>query len=305
MTWLTKSRFLTGLTIVLPVVVLAGASGLLAQTPTLEFSLPGVSGLNRPTGLAVSATGERIALSDASTNRIAVIDFQGELLWTAGSLVNLQHPGALCFLGERDILLVPNDLKMICLVTEDDPARLDTVAVLDSLFEDKTTFDQILPLSAPAGGYLVLDKGRSRIWRFDAAWQPEDEPLIEKGSGLGKLRRPEGMALLDGGRIAVVDRENLPLQIFSAEGKPLVSSNWSSPEQERGWQAVAVAVDSRGIIWAADQTNRQIRLFDRTGVQTAQFEYSVGMIAPVAMAGIAANRVLIVDETGRFYVYAV
>ena len=82
-----------------------------------------------------------------------------------------------------------------------------------------------------------------------------------------------------------------------------MSLGWNDPLGQETWQASAVALDSRDIIWMADATNRQFRLFDQAGTQMKAVQYPEGLFRPIVMTGTIDNRMLVVGETGRVFFY--
>ena len=74
---------------------------------------------------------------------------------------------------------------------------------------------------APDGAIYVADGyGSSRVHRFDAAGRHLGS-WGEPGDGPGQFTTPHGIWVLADGRVAVTDRENNRLQIFSATGETL------------------------------------------------------------------------------------
>ena len=75
------------------------------------------------------------------------------------------------------------------------------------------------------------------------------------------------------------------------------------PAGGRGWAATALAVDSRNVLWVADETDAQFRLFDGSGTNTAMLPFPNPLFQPVAMVSLPDNRIFVIDATGRGAVY--
>lgn len=281
---------------VLPISVTPGA-----QQLESEFDLIGNRyRLKQPSSLAVSSGGDRLAVADLGTNLIVVVDLQGRLLWVAGEQVRLEQPGALCFDGDDAILFVPREQQLVLKVHRDNPSQVDTVKNFLGEIDDGLRFDQVL--RDRDGSYIVLDQRDGTVHKFDDEWAYQGS-IIERGSGRNRLLSPSGIAVTVSGNLAVTDRRNYPLQVFDGDGRFLFYGGWNIPAQSRGWEAVAVAVDSREFIWTADESSAQFRIFDPTGTEIAAVSFSISAATPVAMAGTIDNRVVVLDQTGTLSFY--
>jgi DNA-binding beta-propeller fold protein YncE len=281
--------------------VLGTMSGYTQQLDT-EYTVFGDSyRLRRPSTMAVSPGGESIAVSDLSTNRILVIDLFGRLLWVAGEQARLDQPGAICFESESHIIFVPTNSLLLLRIHKDRPDRVDTVKNLSDDLADWHHIDRITPRTK--SGYLLMNGARGRIAAFGSDWQFEGF-LVGQGTGKGKLLAPADLAVTASGRIVAADRKNFPVQVFAPDGKFLFYAGWNQPSQQRGWEATAVAVDSRDFLWVADETNGQFRIFDPTGNQISTMPFLNPAVSPAALAGTIDNRVAVLEETGRLLFYA-
>ena len=104
-----------------------------AAVQQLEREIPLLRGrdrLMRPSGMAVSPSGEQIAISDPQVNRIVVIDFQGRPLGTVGDQVALEKPKALCFVTASELLFTRRNSLQIIKITRDNPTSIDPVTDL-------------------------------------------------------------------------------------------------------------------------------------------------------------------------------
>jgi len=257
--------------------------------------------LTEPTSIAVSPNGVEIAITDEATDRITVINLKGEVVKVLGEQVLIRAPRACYFKDERTIGFVSRGSSTICLVAIDNPGRLDTLATLTAV-GGKVPSPRHIIVTAQRD-FLVLDERNNRILAFDHDWNAAESPVVASGRGRGKLRDPSGLVLLGDNRIVISDFRNQPGQIFTRQGKYLMSLGWNDPLGQETWQASAVALDSRDIIWMADATNRQFRLFDQAGTQMKAVQYPEGLFRPIVMTGTIDNRMLVVGETGRVFFY--
>ncbi len=160
------------------------------------------------------------------------------------------------------------------------------------------SIDRILPV---ADGYLVLDKTRGVIARFDKAWK-FDRVLIEQGQGKGRIRAPTDFALDLPGNIIISDAANYALQSFSADGQLLFCGGWNAPTRQQVWEASAVFVSLQEVIWVADAGSRQWRLFDKTGSEIQQILFPNELIRPRSVAVTTDNRIVVADESGSLVI---
>ncbi|MEW6413176.1 MAG: hypothetical protein AB1483_12020 [Candidatus Zixiibacteriota bacterium] len=277
-----------------------GASIASAQTITGDYSvIGGRYKLDRPSAMAVSPNGEKIAISDLATNRIIIIDLEGRLLWTVGEQIRLEQPAAVCFESDTRLLFTQANHPIVYGVDEYNAAVIDTVKNLSGAF-DNLTIDQII--REPAGTYLILDQSAARLYRFDSEWEGP-EIVVRDGSGKGLLLAPSYIATTTSGELVIADSKNFPVQVFASDGKFLYQCGWNQPSQQRGWEAVCAAVDSRGFIWAADKTNSQYRIFDQTGTELSKVPFDNSAVSPIAMVGTIDNRMAVLEETGRLIFY--
>jgi tripartite motif-containing protein 71 len=114
------------------------------------------------------------------------------------------------------------------------------------------------------GSLLVVDKGNSRIQRFDEGGKYLGQ-FGSYGTGDGQFNRPMAIAVDRDGNLLVADSSNNRIQKFSPEGAFIAkfgsagigNGQFSSPE--------GIATDFEGNIWVADSGNGRIQKFDEEG----------------------------------------
>lgn len=247
----------------------------------------------RPSHLALSPTGDRIALADNITGRILVIDYRGEVLWGAGENAKIEPPLTVAFDSENEILFTAANTSLVFKCRENEPQKIDTVANLEEVFKRKISVKQLV--KRPGGDYLILDDKSGSILRADSSWE-EGQVLISGGQGRGKLWAPSLMTVDFSGKILVTDLKNYPLQVFDGNGKFLFYGGWDKPGLERGWEATAVAVDRTERIVVADRTNSQLRLYDQSGREINLLPLGYAPASIATMTVTAAGQIYMIDE---------
>jgi hypothetical protein len=258
--------------------------------------------LEEPCAMAVSPSGEKIAISDRRLRNVLVIDLYGRLLWSRGIENLTVPPGAISFADERGLLVALEGKPIVIHLQQDRASIIDTVVDLSRSFHCEVHFSAIAWQGE--SGFVVLDDKNGRILQFDRLWN-YGGVLVPHGSGRGRVLVPSSVTCANTGRFAVTDRKNIPVQAFSHEGQPLYAVGWNQPLWERHWEGAAAAFDIRGILWVADDTNSLFRLYDPSGILLSSFSYDDRMYRPIAMSATPDHRVAVLDQTGWLFFYAV
>jgi len=284
------------------VLTLVPAIGSAQQLQQRLSNLGGGRLLVRPVAMAVSPSGQQVAIVDQALAVIVVVDLDGDVIWTVGEQVHLDQPQTVWFAAEDRLCFIQQNRPQVLAVSQKNVGLLDTVVDLSETLTGQYRFDQVVRHGDI--GYLVLDKASGQVHLLDPAWNLSPS-FIGHGSGQGRLLVPTAVASITGNRVAVTDRKNFPVQVFTAEGKVLFQAGWNQPAAERSWQATAVTVDSREIIWVTDETNRQFRFYDPSGVPTGTMPFEDQSLHPVAMAATSDGRILVLDARGDLLFYAI
>ena len=255
--------------------------------------------LEQPGTIAPAQSGDRFAISDVSADRIFVIDHDAHILWMAGAQTHLGSPRAVCFDPANNILFVPELEQLVLRISEQDPTVIDTVADLSTVLSSGSRVQQLV--ASRDGGYVLLSTAEGTV-RLDSAFRLAGLP-IPTGSGKGRVLLPTSIAEFSDGRLVVTDRKNYAMQCFSSDGTFLFFGGWNQSGAQRGWSAAAAAIDSRNIVWVADETESRFRLFDGTGTQLSELPFPSPIFRPVAMAATSDNRMMVLDETGDLVLY--
>lgn len=146
---------------------------------------------------------------------------------------------------------------------------------------------------ASDGRVFVADTGNQRVQVLDA----QGAPLAvfgARGRGTGELCEPRGLAL-DARRVLVADSGNARVACFTLAGEPL------EPLDARGALArpVAVALDTLGRVWIADEGLERVVRLDATGAIDRELggrgRRAGRFTAPVAL-GFAGTRLFVADR---------
>ena len=280
----------------------ATGAALFAQVPEMPPLVPTTFALNvaKAGQLAVSPTGDRVAVADRFANRVYVVDSYGKLLWLAGEGGSLAQPTAVMWSSGKELVISEWDSRLLLRAREDDPRTIDTAADLSAALGDKGRVLRLYPQRDRA--FLALTEHPDVLSRLDSNGRTLGV-LIEGGSGRGRLGRAVSCAFTASGRLAIAGNGTLPLQIFDVDGKLLVVADWNRPAAQSAWTASALAVDGRDMIWVADVTNAQFRRYDQTGTLLDTRPFAVKTSRPVDMAVTSDNHLIVVDASGRLDSY--
>lgn len=149
-------------------------------------------------------------------------------------------------------------------------------------------------LVMPDGSFYVSDGyGNSRIMKFDAAGQFLFQ-WGEAGDGPGQFRTPHSLALTTSGLIAVADRNNSRVQLFTPEGN--LVRQWPLPDRLRPFAITSLGGGRLAIVGntaKADQVPDAAGgvIVDETGRVLARFGgYGRGDGQFVTVHDLAADR---------------
>ncbi|PWB75576.1 hypothetical protein C3F09_02085 [candidate division GN15 bacterium] len=271
------------------------------QVVQVYRSIGGNQPLIRPVQITQSPSGSRLAICDKQGNRIYVIDTDGNPIWTIGSGSVVTQPVLLSFESDDALLYYVKQDQTVYRSREASPELPDTVATVTDSALEGLSIDRVIPLDKGLKGYLVLDQKKATVFRLKADFTLENK-LILPGSRKGRLWAPTDMAVDLSGNIIVADEGNCPVQAFTANGKPLFCGSWNLTEAQRSWNASAVGVEPGEVIWVADVTNLYWRVFDRAGIQTAQYPFAPPLFSPNALTITADNLMYVADDNGAIIV---
>lgn len=213
-----------------------------------------------PTGIRVSADGQKIYVCDTWGHRVVILDQAGRMVREIGSFGDIQHspdPGVKpsFFYGPRDVLVT-------------------------------------------AGEIYVVDTGNERVQVFglDGTFK---RAFGGFGSAPGKLNEPVGIALGRDGRIYVADSGNARISIFATDGTPLGQwpvDAWTG----QAYFEPYLAFDRAGNLYATSSATGSVAVFDAKGQLKESIHQvgSEPLQAPVGIAA-APDGTLLISDRGR------
>ncbi len=274
-----------------------------AEAQTVERVLTNVEGkyaLTGPVQIALAPSGTEFAVSDELSNRVFVFDTEGQLLWVVGDEVRLDQPSAVCFEANDVLLFSLRKQPRIFRTTARATQTVDTVADLSTVLKSVESVDRLV--KSPNGPWLVLDADRAQLDSFSNDWKT-GAVLVNHAQDKGKLWSPSAVALDLAGNIIVSDEGRYPVQMFSPAGVFVITFGWANPVGEQPFEAGAVAVNAQEIVWVADLTNGQWRLFDAAGNEIEQRPF-LAVSHPTDAVFTADNKLVVVDKPGAVVIYS-
>jgi DNA-binding beta-propeller fold protein YncE len=136
---------------------------------------------------------------------------------------------------------------------------LMTLGTKGATGEDGTHFNKPADVAfAPNGDIYIADGyGNSRVARFSrdgkylGSWG-------KKGAGPGEFNLPHSIVVDPQGRVIVADRENVRIQVFSADGKFL--KEWND-----GVHPYGMFLTREGRLWVTDGVDNTLSVYDLEG----------------------------------------
>jgi len=112
---------------------------------------------------------------------------------------------------------------------------------------------------------LVVDTGKSTVYRVDLNSGNLLGKIGNKGTGCGEFNRPTAVCVDGGGRIIVTDALNCRVQIFSVRGQFLGSFGSAGDGPGHFARPRGVATDSDDNIYVVDALFDNVQIFDKLG----------------------------------------
>ncbi len=129
------------------------------------------------------------------------------------------------------------------------------------------------------GDLYVCDTSQDKIIIFSKDGKYRDS-FGESGSAVKQFRNPEGIFVYQG-IIYVADTDNDRIQVFGSNGVFLRSIGNTGDQEATLKNPIAVAVDSRAMIYAVDGASRQVKIYKQDGSFAGKL---TGPVKPRALA---------------------
>ncbi len=253
-----------------------------------------------PHAVAISDTGQRVAVADTNAAHVVVFDLGQRThdIKKAGSS-EPQCPVGVAWAGDA-LLIADSKLKCVTVMEASGAKRSIGVGLLER--------PAGIAFHAPSGLLYVTDGGAQAVFAFDlngklvlrfgsrgagpgefnfpsqmatgpdgTLWvadsmnfriqrfAPDGTPLGAfgfKGDAAGDLALPKGVAVDSDGNVWVVDAQFENVQAFTAEGKLLMAFGGEGREKGQFWLPSGICIDRQRRMWIADTYNRRIQVFE-------------------------------------------
>lgn len=216
--------------------------------------------LMKPYGVAASADGSLIYVTDTKLHAVVVFDIKAKDVHALQTDAQGAMPNPLeVRLDKRGRIFVTDSERKEVLVLSPEGKTLLTLGKKEEI-------------GRPTG--LALDEGRNRMYVADTVkhrivvYDLEGKHLFsfgERGSDPGQMNYPINLALDQKGNLLVSDSGNFRVQVFDGEGKFLntfgqLGDTYGSFSRPKG-----IAVDSDNNIYVVDGAFNNFQIFNREG----------------------------------------
>lgn len=251
--------------------------------------------LQKPYGVAASADGQRIYVTDTKARNLMVFDL------AAKSFGPFQTDAMGGLVSPIEVRL---DSRERVYVTDSVHRRVNIYTPLGKTLLSLGKQEALerptgLALDEARDRFYVADTGKHQVLVFDMAGKLQRR-IGERGNGPGQFNFPVNLAVDSEGRLYVVDTGNFRIQIFNPEGAFLREFG----EAGDGFGAMArpkgVALDSEGHIYLADAAFNNVQVFDEQG-QILLFFGALGrepgeFWIPSGIYSTPSDRIYVVDS---------
>lgn len=121
----------------------------------------------------------------------------------------------------------------------------------------------------------------------------------EKGTILGQLNEPRGLAVDGGGNLYVVDSKNHRVQKFGADGKPVTTWGHEGTGPGELKDPCGIAVGPDGVVYVADTWNHRVQKFNANGQFLLEWRPQSSFWGPRGIAVAPDNSAVYVTDTGN------
>ena len=216
-----------------------------------------------PMGLAVSAGGERLYVSDIAQNAVFVFDFPAKAFTKIGATERLAQPVGIALDARENLYVVEQAKKGVSVFDrEGKKLRFITHASLER--------PTAVAIDTERGKIYVTDTAHTKSAKHTVKIFNPDGALIGEiggapGNGPGHFSFPTYITLDASGNVYVTDTLNSRVQMFDPDGKYLKSfgsrgDGWGMFERPKG-----VAVDGFGNVYIADSGWSNVQIFNAKG----------------------------------------
>jgi DNA-binding beta-propeller fold protein YncE len=251
-----------------------------------------------PMGIAVSADGKRVYVSDYGQLAVFIFDFEKNVVSKIGEEAPLAQPMGIALDADENLYVVEQQKKGISVFNR---AGKSTQFITDPSLE------------RPEG--IAIDRARGRIYVADTAHTKSTVHNVKifdiagkfvgtlgsgRGSKPGEMLFPTYVTVDPQGSVYVTDTLNSRVQMFDASGNYVKSfgqrgNAWGMFDKPKG-----VALDSYGNVYVADSGWSNVQIFNQKGEILLFFGgngRNPGLLwAPTAVTIDSQNRIYVADN---------
>jgi DNA-binding beta-propeller fold protein YncE len=296
---------------ILAMLVTIAAWYLLFRQPITEVPLPGIPrvevptystavyGAQRPAGVTVSPSGDRIYATQSAGDQTGVV-FDG-----AGNLVGTMAPPASTGSEHAPVYMAVDPLTSEVYVS-------DRAAGTVYIYDRDGAYQRELTLAVPRPGWqplgLAFDKA-GNLYVTDLAGPYQKILVIDRTAQVvrtvgenEKLSFPNGVAVDGDGNVYVADSNNGRLLMFNADGRITAQIGRGAGQGNLGLPR-GLAVDGQGRVFVADATGHGVFIYRAPSGDSRRLEY-LGFAGGEGMADARFEfpNSVAVDARGRVYV---
>ena len=151
------------------------------------------------------------------------------------------------------------------------------------------------PWAAPLAAQPGVDEA---AWLAKERQVPIAAAFGSRGSEVGQLLNPRGIAVAPDGSVYVADSGNHRIQRFDAAGRPIAAFGGPGAAEGQFNEPWGVAVDKQGTVYVADTWNHRVQVFDSTGRLVGVWGQPGVLFGPRSIAILPSGNVL-VSDTGH------
>ena len=270
--------------------------------PTVEMrdkAIIGFAGITRPTGVAVSKSGE-VMVSEWSTNCIQVLGRDGKKTRSippeGSGKKYFQHPRGIAITHDNHILVV--DSHRVQMFT------------LDGNFVESVGQKGNAPLQfySPFGiavhpishQVYVADSGNHRIQILNQDLT-YSHMFGSRGRKDGQFIYPVGVAFDSHSNVFVADYHNSRIQVFTTSGQFVFSFSWKMPFLS-DWEPMGIAIDHmNGTVYVSANSGTKVSLFNSQGQYIKCLQKVCYPVLGLELSLLNPGQ-LALDDTGNLYV---
>ena len=225
-----------------------------------------ISGLNRPSGVAVSnSTSGEVVVSECSGFCISVYSWDGKKIRSFGSKGSstgqFQHPRGVAITSDDHILVVDEGNHRIQMLTME--GRFVKSEGQEGKGQLQFNHPKGIAVQYPSGRVFVADTDNHRIQVLNPDLS-YSHMFGSQGSAPGQFKYPHDVAIDNSGVVYVTDWNNHRVQFFSADGQFISTFGSEGSQHGQLRYPFGICVDSTNTVYITD-SNHRVSLYTSSG----------------------------------------